>query len=94
MTPDEYQTETYKTAKQNYGVDRLAYLTIGLTGEAGEVANNVKKIFRDKTIRREEILEELGDCLWYIAQLCEYFTANLEDVMHNNIEKLRRRYSC
>ena len=54
----------------------IIYPTLGLTGEAGEVANKVKKIIRDGTNKNnenlvQEISAEIGDCLWYIAVLAD-----------------------
>lgn len=66
---------------------------LGLTGETGEVSGLVKKgIFHEKGIDLEHLKKELGDCLWYVAMICEACGFNLDDVMQTNIDKLIARY--
>lgn len=66
---------------------------LGLTGEAGEVSDLVKKgIFHEKGIDLEHLKKELGDCLWYVAMICESCGFSLDDVMQTNIDKLIARY--
>jgi NTP pyrophosphatase (non-canonical NTP hydrolase) len=67
-----------------------------LTNEAGEVAGKIKKIFRDKDgvigeAEREALQSELGDVLWYLAQVCTELEISLDDVAEANIEKLYSR---
>ena len=74
----------------------IIYPTLGLTGEAGEVANKVKKIIRDGSNKNDEklvseIKAEIGDCLWYIAVLADDFNIKLSDIASANIEKLANR---
>ena len=69
----------------------IIYPTLGLTGEAGEVANKVKKILRDGDFDRKAIADEIGDCLWYIAALCRDLNVNMNDVARANISKLQDR---
>ena len=74
----------------------IIYPTLGLTGEAGEVANKVKKIIRDGSDSTNEklvseIKSEIGDCLWYIAVLANDFDIKLSDIASTNIEKLALR---
>ena len=73
----------------------LAYLTLGLSGEAGEIANKTKKLIRDgdNPAKRAEITKELGDVCWYIAVLSKELGANLGKVMEDNLEKLADRKS-
>ena len=62
---------------------------LGLTGEAGEVSDLVKKgIFHEKGIDLEHLKKECGDVLWYVAMICEACGFNLDDVMQTNIDKL------
>ena len=71
----------------------LVWNAIGLAGEAGEVAELVKKgVFHSHGIDRAKLVKELGDCLWYIAALCTELNVSLGDVMQQNIDKLRERY--
>ena len=91
-----YQKKARETAKYpNLGSNNI-YPTLGLVGEAGEVAEKVKKVIRDKnSIFDEEsklaIKKELGDVLWYLSNLCTEFNFSLEDVALKNLEKLRLR---
>lgn len=71
----------------------LAWNALGLAGEAGEVADLVKKsVFHQKGLKLEDLVKELGDVLWYIAAICSCTGLNIEDVMSANIAKLRERY--
>jgi NTP pyrophosphatase (non-canonical NTP hydrolase) len=74
----------------------LAYPSLGLAGEAGEVAEHAKKAIRDDggTItdeRRLAMAKELGDVLWYVAQLASELGLELEDIARANLEKLSSR---
>ena len=74
----------------------IIYPTLGLTGEAGEVANKVKKIIRDGSDSKDEklvseIKSEIGDCLWYIAVLANDFNIKLSDIASTNLIKLENR---
>jgi NTP pyrophosphatase (non-canonical NTP hydrolase) len=71
----------------------LVWNALGLAGEAGEVANTIKKsVFHRHGINTETIMEELGDVLWYISAICTKLNISLEDVMKNNVGKLKSRY--
>ncbi len=70
---------------------------LGLTGEAGEVADKIKKIIRDKDGKisdedRAAVAKELGDTLWYLAAIARYLDIPLSEVAKGNIEKLESRY--
>ena len=73
------------------------YLTLGLTGEAGEIANKVKKFIRDGAAQDEylakriEIGYEIGDVLWYCAVLAKEMEMDLGHIMENNLQKLADR---
>ena len=91
ITASEYQIQAKKTAI--FPANKaLEYLSLGLVGEAGEVANKVKKIIRDKKIDID-IAGEIGDVLWYCAMLADYLDVNLGNIMENNINKLQSRKS-
>ena len=96
MRLNEYQDKARETAiYPNLGNNPI-YPTLGLVGESGEVAEKMKKIIRDHdgkiTIdKRQEIIKELGDVLWYVANLCKEFDVSLEEVAKLNIEKLQSR---
>jgi NTP pyrophosphatase (non-canonical NTP hydrolase) len=71
----------------------LVWCAIGLTGEAGEVAEVIKKgVFHQHGLDREKLLKEIGDTLWYLAGLCSVLDVDISTVMEQNIEKLRIRY--
>jgi NTP pyrophosphatase (non-canonical NTP hydrolase) len=74
-------------------MDRKLNAALGLAGEAGEVADLIKKwIFHDRYSNKEEVAKELGDVLWYINSMCLAVGVTLESVAVGNIEKLKRRY--
>ena len=95
LTPHAYQQHAPETAI--YPDDRrIIYPTLGLTGEAGEVADKVKKVIRDAheeftPERRLEIVKEIGDVLWYCATLSRDLGYELEEVAQMNVDKLRSR---
>ena len=75
---------------------QAVYPVLGLTGEAGEVAEKVKKLIRDRNgvyddAWVEELKKELGDVMWYVAIIADCFKIKLEDVATGNITKLRSR---
>ena len=75
----------------------MEYLTLGLTGESGEIANKVKKFIRDGAAKDEylakriEIAYEIGDVMWYCAVLAHELEMNLGHIMEKNLEKLADR---
>ena len=96
MEINHYQKEAHKTARYVKIGEDYVYPTLGLAGEAGELANKVKKIFRDKGGRideetKEAIQQELGDILWYAAEIATVLGIPLEDVANANLEKLSSR---
>lgn len=79
--------------KPEYNPGELLNGALGLTGEAGEVSDMIKKhIFHGHDLNRGELVKELGDCAWYLALLCTAIDISLEEVLIANIEKLRNRY--
>ncbi|QLK85585.1 nucleoside triphosphate pyrophosphohydrolase family protein [Staphylococcus sp. 17KM0847] len=71
----------------------LSNYALGLTGEAGEVADLIKKhIFHGHELEREAIVKELGDVLWYLSSLAHVCDITLDEVAEQNIEKLTKRY--
>lgn len=97
MTLDDYQKEALTTALwSGDNMKDLAHWVLGISGEAGEVAEKVKKIIRDKDGElndesKAELMKELGDVLWYIAVMAEHLGYRLEEVGQTNISKLRDR---
>ena len=97
ITAAEYQARACQTAIfPNHRATE--YLTLGLTGEAGEIANKVKKFIRDGAAKDEylakriEIGYEIGDVLWYCGVLAEELDMNLGRIMEKNLEKLADRH--
>ena len=70
---------------------KVLYPTLGLCGEAGEVAEKVKKQVRDGVFNRHEVAKELGDVLWYLANICNDIGYNLDEIADLNISKLSSR---
>jgi NTP pyrophosphatase (non-canonical NTP hydrolase) len=70
---------------------KVLYPTLGLCGESGEVAEKVKKQVRDGVFNRHEVAKELGDVLWYLANICNDIGYSLEEVADLNITKLSSR---
>lgn len=95
-TNDRANTPRLTNAISNCNTITIAQLingVLGLTGEAGEVSDLVKKgIFHEKGIDLEHLKKELGDCAWYLAMICDACGFTLDDVMQTNIDKLRARY--
>jgi len=96
MNFTDYQTKSRTTAKYPDIGHPVVYPTLGLTNEAGEVAGKIKKIFRDKSgiiseADRKALEGELGDVLWYLAQVCTELKISLDEVAEHNLEKLFSR---
>ena len=94
MNFNEYQYKAQQTATypQETTAQALTYLSLGLNGEAGEVADKIKKWFRgdyDLTPEiRHEIVKECGDVLWYISEIARSLNFTLEELAEINIQKL------
>lgn len=100
ITFDDYQQLTATTAIYPEAGDgsaqALAYVALGLVGEAGEVANKVKKILRDSNgvitdEVREALIGELGDVMWYVARLATELKTSSGNVAQENLNKLLSR---
>jgi NTP pyrophosphatase (non-canonical NTP hydrolase) len=92
----EYQEKSRKTAFYPNKDNNFIYPTLGLSGEAGEVAEKIKKVIRDKDgviddETKEMIKKELGDVLWYVAQLATELGLSLDEIAGSNIDKLYDR---
>jgi NTP pyrophosphatase (non-canonical NTP hydrolase) len=91
----DYQRQSRRTAEYPRTA-WLTYPTLGLAGEAGEVAEHAKKAIRDDggestDARRRAMAKELGDVLWYVAQIASELELELEQIAQANLEKLRSR---
>ena len=97
MTFDEYQEKALTTviAKKDKFKNTLHWV-LGINGEAGEVAEKVKKIIRDKDGKiskadKEELAKEIGDVLWYLAVFAHNLGYSLDEVADKNLSKLKSR---
>jgi len=96
MDFSDYQTRSRATAQYPSIGHPVIYPVLGLANEAGEVAGKVKKIFRDKggaigNAEKEALKAELGDVLWYIAQVCTELGISMDEVAEANLAKLLDR---
>jgi NTP pyrophosphatase (non-canonical NTP hydrolase) len=100
MNIEEYRIWTRTTAKYPKNPvefqPSFPYLVMGLSGEAGEVANKYKKIIRDKSgimdkEDEDQLLDELGDVMWYIARIVDELGSNFESLADKNYQKLQSR---
>lgn len=97
MDFNEYQEKTKATAVYPTLGGGVVFPTLGMVGEAGEVAEKVKKLFRDGSgvaseDQKVEITKELGDVLWYMSQVASELGISLEEVAVKNIEKIESRH--
>lgn len=94
MNINAYQEMCKRT--DNYGTDQREQLinyTLGLAGETGELVESVKKyLYHDHPLKSDKVVEELGDILWYVAELASNLGIKLQDVAFFNIHKLENRY--
>ncbi|MBX3281197.1 MAG: nucleoside triphosphate pyrophosphohydrolase family protein [Acidobacteria bacterium] len=99
MNFEDYQSAASKTALYPRRMANVEYPTLGLAGEAGEVANIVKKIQRDHAgvltdETRAKLKDELGDVLWYISACADELGLTLTEIAEFNIQKLAKRHSA
>lgn len=94
MRFNKYQELAQKTARKEINLkDRLVVAGLGIAGEAGEVAELIKKhIGQGHDLDKKNLIKELGDALWYIAELCEVLDTDIGTVAKLNIDKLEKRY--
>lgn len=95
LTFDEYQKFTEST-RVYPSATKITYPALGLAGEAGECAEKVKKMLRDddgimSDERRESLIKEIGDVLWYCAALADDIGAELGEIAQVNVDKLTKR---
>jgi NTP pyrophosphatase (non-canonical NTP hydrolase) len=96
MNLNDYQQAALLTAAPKSKHNELFHLLLGLVGETGEIAEKAKKVVRDHDSDFsqwdvEDLKKELGDSLWYIAVIADYFDVKLEEVAQLNIAKLADR---
>lgn len=93
MNLKEYQLFCRKIAKKFKDREKeIMTWGLGISGEAGDVAGCIKKTFSHKNDQKDGIRENLGDTLWYIAAICNFFNWDLENIAKENVKKLKKRY--
>ena len=85
-----------RTARDKDAPNEFMHLVLGLVGEAGEIAEKIKKLVRDKNtdlaeLDRDDMAAELGDVLWYTAVLANFLDLSLDEVAQRNVDKLADR---
>jgi NTP pyrophosphatase (non-canonical NTP hydrolase) len=91
MRGNEYQKLAMRTANEKCRT--LGNAGLGITGEAGEAADIIKKhLFHGHELDKDELIKELGDVAWYLAETAYALDVSLEEVCTRNIEKLRHRF--
>jgi len=96
MDLNHYQMLARETAQYPCIGNMIVYPALGMAGEAGEVADKVKKLFRDHSGEltediRLELAKEIGDVLWYVANFAHELGYSLDQIAGINIDKLRKR---
>lgn len=96
MQFNEYQEQAKSTAIYPRQGRNLLYPTLGLVGEAGEVANEISKLIRDDNYRltderRTKLIKEMGDVLWFAAALATELQVSLDEIAQLNLDKLASR---
>ncbi len=94
MTGNEYQELAMRTLGSDRSQrDMLTLAALGLCGESGEVSDIIKKyLYHGHELKKDELIKELGDVAWYLAEAATALEIPLEEVFEKNIEKLKRRY--
>lgn len=97
LTAHEYERQAMRTCVDGVSErENLAIAALGLTSEAGEVANLVRKHIEQghpyDEAMRAKLIDEVGDVAWYVARMCRALGISLDEVLAANIAKLQRRY--
>lgn len=84
---------TSRTKNLDTGNENLLHPAVGISGEAGELLDAIKKVWiYNKATDVENIVEELGDILFYIQMMANIFDTTIEDLIEENVRKLEKRY--
>lgn len=94
MDADEYQRQALRTVNDSMNRrNELTNYALGITGEAGEVADLVKKhVYHGHPLSENKLRLELGDVLWYVATMADSLGCTLSHIMELNVDKLRTRF--
>lgn len=94
MPLKKYQEFCKSTAKKfDTDKEEIFCWACGLTGEAGDVASCIKKTFAHDNDQKAGIRENVGDMMWYAAMICNFFGWDMNEVLQENLDKLKKRYS-
>ena len=91
---DVFQEEALRCMRSDLPYEAIcSNMCMGLAGETGETVDIFKKhIYQGKDLDINDVIEEIGDILWYIANLCNVNRITMKECMESNVEKLRKRY--
>ena len=91
---DVFQEEALRSMRSDLPYEAIcSNMCMGLAGETGETVDIFKKhIYQGKDLDINDVIEEVGDILWYIANLCNVNKITMKECMESNVEKLRKRY--
>ena len=91
---DVFQEEALRCMRSDLRYEAIcSNMCMGLAGETGETVDIFKKhIYQGKDLDINDVIEEIGDILWYIANLCNVNKITMKECMESNVEKLRKRY--
>ena len=93
MTINEYQALARRTQnKELTPVDRREHALKGMCSEVGEIHGVYQKVYQGHEVNTDEVIKELGDVMWFVAEMADALGVDLDDVAQRNIDKLRRRY--
>ena len=93
MTLNEYQESAQRTASTKTAEDKLLNGLMGLNGEAGECIDILKKhLFQGHELHRHRLMDEIGDVIWYCAEVATGLGVSLDEIGQRNVAKLRVRY--
>lgn len=94
MELNDYQKLAKITAKTDFGSSTEEIMCWGcaVSGEAGDIASCIKKTFAHKKDVKDGIKENIGDMMWYAAMICNFFGWDMNEVLNQNIEKLKKRF--
>jgi len=93
MTLNEYQELAARTINKGLAVEDVkAHALHLIAAECGEIHSIYQKLYQGHAFKTNDLVREIGDLLWGIAELCTYYGVGLEQVAAMNIEKLKARY--
>lgn len=93
MTMNDYQKAARRTQREDMTPEqKLMHALHGMTSEVGEIHGVFQKSYQGHPLSKEKLIDETGDLLWFVAELCDALDIDLADVARANLDKLWRRY--